>query len=35
LDQKRKYLLAPKVLGTRKVFIVDDINMPQLETYGA
>jgi dynein heavy chain len=35
LDQKRKYLLAPKVLGTRKLFLVDDINMPQLETYGA
>lgn len=28
LDQKRKYLLAPKVLGSRKIFLVDDINMP-------
>lgn len=35
LDQKRKHLLAPKVLNTRKVFLIDDVNMPQLETYGA
>ena len=35
LEQKRKNELAPKVRGSRKVFLIDDINMPQLETYGA
>lgn len=35
LEQKRKNLLAPKVLGTKKIFLIDDVNMPQLETYGA
>lgn len=35
LEQKRKNLLAPKVLGSRKIFLIDDVNMPQLETYGA
>lgn len=35
LDAKRKNLLAPKVPNTRKIFFIDDINMPQLETYGA
>jgi len=28
LDQKRKNELAPKVRGSRKVFLIDDINMP-------
>jgi len=35
LDLKRKNLLAPKMPNTRKVFFIDDINMPQLEKYFA
>jgi dynein heavy chain len=35
LALKRKNLLKPKVVNTKKIFFIDDINMPQLETYGA
>lgn len=35
LDPKRKNLLAPKVLNTSMIFFIDDVNMPQLETYFA
>ena len=35
LDLKRKNLLAPKHLNTKKIFFIDDVNMPQLETYFA
>lgn len=35
LDAKRKNLLAPKVHNTKKIFFIDDVNMPQKEVYGA
>ena len=28
LEQKRKNLLAPKVINTTKIFMIDDVNMP-------
>jgi predicted AAA+ superfamily ATPase len=28
LEAKRKNLLAPKVPNTRKIFFIDDVNMP-------
>lgn len=35
MDAKRKNLLAPKVHNTKKIFFIDDVNMPQKEVYGA
>lgn len=35
LEQKRKNLLAPKLMNSQKIFFIDDVNMPQLEKYFA